>query len=115
MAIAEERMRGVQFGLERVVSDSKHTLVLSGELDMPAAAELQPVILSCVRSKPSLTLDLRQLTFMDSSGVHLVLFAQKLCEDKGAEFVLIPGPRQVQRVFEITGVLNRLPWGEETT
>jgi len=101
-----------RFELQRIVSDGGHTLVLSGELDMTPAAALQAVIVSCVHAKAGLTLDLRHLTFIDSTGLHLILFAQKLCQDKGAEFALIPGPRQVQRVFEIADLLNRLPFRE---
>jgi anti-anti-sigma factor len=103
-----------RFELKRVVSDSGHTLVLSGELDMTPAAALQAVIVSCVKSEPGgLTLDLRKLTFLDSTGLHLILFAQRLCEDKGAQFALIPGPRQVQRVFELAALVNRLPFREQ--
>jgi anti-sigma B factor antagonist len=100
------------FQLQRIVSDSDHTLVLSGDLDMTAAATLQAVIVSCVHSRPGLTLDLRQLRFMDSSGMHLILFAQQLCQDKKAEFALIPGPERVQRVFDVAGLIDRLPFRE---
>jgi anti-anti-sigma factor len=103
-----------RFEFQRIVSDSDNTLVLSGELDMTPAAALQAVIVSCIQSKPRLTLDLRQLTFIDSTGLHLILFAQRLCQDKGAEFGLIPGPTQVQRVFELAAVVNRLPFREPT-
>jgi anti-sigma B factor antagonist len=98
------------FQLQRIVSDSDHTLVLSGDLDMTAAATLQPVVVSCVHSRPGLTLDLRHLRFMDSSGLHLILFAHQLCQEKKAEFALIPGPEQVQRVFEVASLLDRLPF-----
>lgn len=104
-----------RFELQTIVSDSGHTLVLSGELDMEPAAALQAVIVSCAQNKPGgLTLDLRRLTFLDSTGLHLILFAQRLCQDKGAEFALIPGPRQVQRVFELAAVVNHLPFREPT-
>jgi anti-anti-sigma factor len=115
MASADETdAAGQRFQLQRIVSDSDHTLVLSGELDMTPAAALQAVIVSCVQSKPALTLDLRHLTFIDSTGLHLILFAQQLCRDKGAEFALIPGPRQVQRVFELAALVDRLPFREPT-
>jgi anti-anti-sigma factor len=83
---------------------------------MTPAAALQAVIVSCIQSKPGrLTLDLRQLTFLDSTGLHLILFAQRLCKDKETEFALVPGPRQVQRVFELAALVNRLPFREATT
>jgi anti-anti-sigma factor len=103
-----------RFELQRIVSDSGHTLVLSGELDMTPAAALQAVIVTCVQSKPGLTLDLRRLTFIDSTGLHLILFAQRLCQDKEAEFALIPGPTRVHRIFELAGLVARLPFREPT-
>jgi anti-anti-sigma factor len=98
------------FEIQDVVSSGTHTLVLAGELDMAAAPDLQAVVSACVGSAARLTLDLRRLTFMDSTGLRLVLLAQRLCRDTGAEFALIPGPRLVQRVFELTGVVDRLPF-----
>jgi anti-sigma B factor antagonist len=98
------------FELQDVVSGGTHTLVLSGELDMATAPHLETVVHACAGSAGRLTLDLSRLTFMDSTGVRLVLLTQRLCRETGAEFALIPGPRLIQRVFELTGVLDRLPF-----
>jgi anti-anti-sigma factor len=95
--------------IEDLVSGDDHTLVLSGELDMAAEDELETAIVSCANAA-QLTLDLSQLTFMDSTGLTLVLLADDLCKAHEIEFALVPGPRQVQRVFEIAGLLDRLPF-----
>jgi anti-sigma B factor antagonist len=100
--------------VQDVVSGDDHTLVLSGELDMAAEDELETAIVSCANAA-RLTLDLSQLTFMDSTGLTLVLLADDLCKAHGIAFALAPGPRQVQRVFEIAGVLERLPFVMEST
>ena len=55
-------------------------------------------------------LDLRDVTFLDSTGVRLAL---ELCESSraaGWEFAVIEGPAAVQRVFELTGVRSRIPF-----
>ncbi|TMK24943.1 MAG: STAS domain-containing protein [Actinobacteria bacterium] len=102
---------GVQrFELQHLVCEGRHTLVLAGELDMAAALDLEIQIVAHADRAWSLTLDLSKLSFMDSTGLHLILFARDLCQVKGAEFALIPGPRQVQRIFELTGLLDRLPF-----
>jgi anti-anti-sigma factor len=98
------------FEIQDVVSGGTHTLVLAGELDMATAPDVEGVVSACAGSAARLTLDLRNVTFMDSTGLRLVLFAQRLCRETGAEFALIPGPRLVQRVFELTGVIDRLPF-----
>jgi anti-anti-sigma factor len=52
---------------------------------------------------------------MDSTGLTLMLLANDLCKAHGIVFALVPGPRQVQRVFEIAGVLDSLPFEIEAT
>lgn len=54
----------------------------------------------------SIVLDLRKVTFIDSTGVHLVLAEAR---KDGIDFAVIPGPAQVQRIFELTGLLERVP------
>jgi anti-anti-sigma factor len=103
------------FEVHELVCGGTHTLLLAGELDMAAAADVEAVLLACANDALRLTLDLSQLTFMDSSGLRLIVFAQQLCREKGAEFALIPGPRQVQRVFELTALVDRLPFHVEPT
>lgn len=84
-------------------------LRLKGELDLAefeafnaALSERQFNGRSCV------LLDLRELTFMDCSGLRAILLAIERAETGGGELKLIRGPRQVHRVFEVTGVMDRL-------
>ena len=57
-----------------------------------------------------IVLDLRGLTFMDSSGLHLVTRWTNDASRDGFVFELEPGPPQVQRVFELTSVIDELPF-----
>lgn len=98
-----------RFVYRDVASDGGHTLVLVGELDVAAALELEASILGYDGSA-ELTLDLSRLTFMGSSGLRLILLARDVCKVRGTTFALIPGPAQVQRVFEVTDLLDRLPF-----
>jgi anti-anti-sigma factor len=95
--------------VEEVVSSATRTLILTGELDMSGAAHLEEAILAAVADVSGLTLDLSQLTFMDSTGLNVILFARQLCEGT-AEFSLVPGPPQVQQIFEMTNLLDQLPF-----
>jgi anti-anti-sigma factor len=90
--------------MQDTVSDGCHRLLLSGELDIVSAQDLRSVILSlCDGPINTLTLDFRKLTFLDSSGVHAVLFAKDLCQERGCDFFIVPGPAHVQRPFELCG------------
>jgi anti-sigma B factor antagonist len=99
------------FSIEARQDGERYTLILRGELDMASAPELEGVLQElCEGSAQELVLDLRQLSFMDSTGLNAVLRSRSLCEEHGCDFGLIPGRRPVQRVFELTHLVDRLPF-----
>lgn len=101
----------MNFTLKDLVTDRHHRLILSGELDISATPTLEACLHEvCSPATTTLTLDLSRLTFMDSNGVRMALLARQLCHHHGCQFQLIQGPPQVQLVFEVTGLLNRLPF-----
>jgi anti-anti-sigma factor len=97
-----------EFAVEDLAIGDDHTLVLTGELDITAGDVLEAAIIPCADAA-RLTLDLSGLSFMDVTGVRLVLLAQDLCKVRRIRFAVIPGPRQVQRTLEIAGFLDQLP------
>jgi anti-anti-sigma factor len=56
----------------------------------------------------SLVLDLRQVSFLDSTGVHLLFAWTAACEADGILFRVIPGPPVVQRAIELAGLADRV-------
>ena len=57
-----------------------------------------------------LILDLRGVTFLDSTGIRLVLETDAAARADGFAFSLIEGPANVQRPFEVTGLRGGLPF-----
>ena len=55
-----------------------------------------------------LVLDLRELEFMDSTGLSILVKANQRAADAGRRFGLVKGSRQVQRLLDLTGVAERL-------
>jgi len=99
-----------QFELEDVVRRGQHTLLLTGALDMASCPVLHAALVELSADQPTaIVLDLRKLTFMDSSGMDGVLATQELCAERGCDFWVIPGEPRVLRVFAVTGLLDRLP------
>ena len=82
-----------------------------GELDLATVDQLRERLAEH-ESATVLVLDLRGLTFMDSSGVALVLEHQRRAEADGGDFRLVSGYGEVQRLFEVTGLVRRLRWSE---
>jgi anti-sigma B factor antagonist len=107
----EATLAAAQFELYDEARGTSHTLALIGELDMASAPALdQTLHRICTDTTGAVTLDLSRLTFMDSTGLRVMLMARDLCERHDCELQLIPGPAQIQRLFEVTGLLEQLPF-----
>jgi anti-sigma B factor antagonist len=84
--------------------DSTVRLHLRGELDMATRAQVESALKRAEDSDAAvIELDLGGLSFMDSSGVHVVQDAHRRAGEKGHTLVLLKGPATVQHVFEVTG------------
>ena len=57
----------------------------------------------------TLVIDLRKVTFMDSTGLRVLIVAGTLCEEMGHELRIIPG-EDIQRILEISGLDRVLPF-----
>jgi anti-sigma B factor antagonist len=85
----------------------------TGEIDLATVGSIRRKIDECVAAGcERLVLDLRGVTFMDSTGLHLVLDAHAAAREEGWELLVVEGPDSVQRVFEVTGLRDRLPFVE---
>ena len=83
-------------------------LRLSGELDLATAPQLADALAQAGRDSVAVILDLSELTFMDSSGLHVILNARASLAEAGSRLVLLRGGHQVHRIFELTGVADHL-------
>jgi anti-sigma B factor antagonist len=82
---------------------------LAGELDLATAPKLEDELRRVEGANPQLiALDLRPLTFMDSSGLRALLAADARAKDAGRRLVLVRGDERVQRVLRITRLDERL-------
>ena len=90
-------------------------IALTGELDLSGAAPLDEEIdrLAAQDGVRRVVVDLRELEFMDSSGLRLVALAERRLGAAARELVLVRGPEAVQRVFEITRMEDHLTFVDE--
>ncbi len=85
-------------------------IVVSGELDLASGPELEQVIEGVSGSASQLlVIDLRELDFMDSTGLSVIVRAHQRLADDGRRLGLVRGSAQVQRLLDLTGVADRLP------
>ena len=83
---------------------------LMGELDLPAADTAYDDIDRAARGAGALLLDLSRLTFMDSSGLRLVVRLHTSAAEGAFGLSIVRGPENVQQVFEIVGLEAVLPF-----
>lgn len=87
----------------------KITLSLSGELDLSTVEQLEREVATSVDGTAGVVvLDLRDLGFLDSAGLRMLLRLQQRVTGAGGQLVLVKGPRRVHRVFELTGAEDEL-------
>ena len=89
----------------------EHVIALVGELDLAGVDQVAEELLRAEKTDAGeIVVDLSELTFIDSSGIRLILEADARSRADGNRLRLIRGPALVQRVFEISGVTARLPF-----
>ncbi len=87
-----------------------HVIELLGELDIAGAPSLEEEFLRVeATDAAAIVCDLSGLEFIDSTGIRLLVMAADRSAATG-RFSIIPGSKQVHRVFEITDLVKRLPF-----
>lgn len=93
--------------LQVVVSsvDMEHEVRLMGELDMATAGDLRDELLRLAADGAKLvTVDMSDLSFIDSTGLSVLISALKRLRQQGGDMTLkSPGP-SARKVLEITGL-----------
>ena len=104
------RMQSRRFRCEVVRDGTVVRITLEGELDIATAPEVEAALRDVADGPSSepCVLDLRGLTFMDSSGLRTILSANGAARRDDRRLRLVAGPPAVQRVFEICGVADGL-------
>ena len=95
-------------------SQNGHTRIdLAGELDLATAPDLEHALeTQLATAVTDVVLDLRGVTFIDSSGLRVVLVASRSAADEGRRLIVVPGDGQVLRVIQLARVEDRLDLGD---
>lgn len=104
--------------MEIRVKTAPHTVWVlpMGQLDLLTASELGARIQQLTATGVKhVIIDLRGVSFIDSSGVRLLTFLAGQAQRDRWQLSLMQGPRAVRRVFALTDTLNQLPFTSSTT
>lgn len=84
---------------------------LNGEIDEYSARSLRADIDKLIDAQGfrSMTFDMQGVTFIDSTGLGLVLGRYKKLQQRRAELLLKNVPPQVDKVFRTSGIYSFVP------
>jgi anti-anti-sigma factor len=94
-------------------ADERHRLRVVGTLDIETAGDLEDAVKqACAKGAQELTLDLRELTFLDSSGIRAILVGRESCERHGCEYFLIRSTNHMLHRIIVMAGQGRLQFKE---
>jgi anti-sigma B factor antagonist len=82
---------------------------LAGELDLSTIPRVEKQLLHQVQSKSDVVVDLTRVSFIDSSGIAMLIGAFRATDGTGVLNTVIAEGSQVDRVFRLAGIDRALP------
>jgi anti-sigma B factor antagonist len=85
---------------------------VAGDFDMQATFSVEPALEGAL-DRPGLSaleVDLSRLRFIDSTGIGVLLRVEAEARERGVALTIRPAPPEVQRIFDVTGVADALPF-----
>ena len=88
------------------VQDGDDTVVrVGGDLDFPCADVLRMALTTALDRRPAtLTIDVGRLTFIDSTGLAVLVHAWRMGQEGGVPVALRSAPPFLASILDITGV-----------
>ena len=99
-----------EFEVEVERGEGNAVVRVSGEFDLAATDAVEGALLSVEDGKCGvIVLDLRGVTFLDSTGLRTITSADHRARDAGHELRIVRGPEQIQKLLYVTGMDKILP------
>ena len=91
--------------------EERYVIALRGDLDASTADAVEAALSEGEASDAEqIVVDLSDLSFLDSTGLRVLLQATARSESDSNRLRLVRGPRRVQRVFELTNTAAEMPF-----
>jgi anti-sigma B factor antagonist len=96
--------------IEMTSNSDRQVITVSGEVDLATSPDLDVAIIAALESgAESLVIDLAEVSFMDSSGLGVIVRGLKRCREADKDLDLIISNERVLKVFGITGLDQVIP------
>lgn len=94
----------MSFAVEESPVNEGICVAVAGEVDIDSAPRMRRALMNALASSRPVTVDLGAVTFLDSSGLAVLVAAHQNAEANGQAFRLQHVPASVHRVIGITGL-----------
>jgi anti-sigma B factor antagonist len=85
-------------------------VAVDGEIDLGTAGQLRDHLAECIRDETrDIVLDLSAVTFMDSTGLQVLIATQRRLEPLGGRLRLVGLRSGVAKVLKVTGLDQTFP------
>jgi anti-sigma B factor antagonist len=90
---------------------NRYVLALDGELDLSGVPAFEAAATRlCELGARELLIDISDVSFIGSTGIRAILATKATCERYSCEFTMTHAGEQSDRVFELTRLLEHLPF-----
>jgi anti-sigma B factor antagonist len=96
------------FSVDVHAQGAAQVVVVRGEVDIATADAVRAELHGAFERKATVVLDLREVAFMDTQGLAVVIEAERAAANDGTRFVVARAPDQVHRLFDMIGLTPRL-------
>lgn len=99
----------MQLTIDKTTKDSFSVLAVSGEVDVHSAPQLHEAILDEIaEGNTNIALDFTNVSFLDSSGLRVLIIAHNALEAADGAFALVAPSERILKVFRATSLHKRL-------
>ncbi|WP_317443858.1 STAS domain-containing protein [Streptomyces collinus] len=104
VAATEQAVQAGELSTEISVTDGIHVLTVIGEIDHETGDTFRQALDVPDAPRPRVVVDLGLVTFMDSSGINVLLTAHRALSDAGGWLRLARPDQSVRRVLHLVGI-----------
>jgi anti-sigma B factor antagonist len=99
-----------EFEIQVESGNGRAVVRLTGEFDLAATEAVENALVSVENGTVhEIVLDLRGITFLDSTGLRTITSADHRAREAGRVLKIVRGPEQVQKLLYVTGMDKILP------
>jgi anti-sigma B factor antagonist len=99
---------GSEFSVAVHAEGSAEIVVVRGEIDLATADAVRAEVRAAFARAGTVVLDVREVEFMDTQGLAVVIEAERAAVEDGTRFVVTRAPDHVHRLFDMIGLSPRL-------